>query len=230
MAAWTLLYTLCGIVLFYLMTRLYRKLLNEKKGRKTLLSVSILLSFPTAYLWGLCEPTLSWLINPEIHTLDMKWDINSRGTISITFVLAFFSLLYIFTKYNESLSKHDAPPSASVEEKSREVAKIPVDYKNSIVLLPIGEIKKISVHGNYSTIIDIQNRRLEAKKTLKKWEEELDDGDFLRIHRSTIINRRFIEKINPRHNHTLSIKMIGLDRAEEASRRYTAILKKKLDI
>ncbi|MBN1939986.1 MAG: LytTR family transcriptional regulator [Candidatus Aminicenantes bacterium] len=230
LALWTVLFTLFGIGLFYLQTRVYRRLVNQKRSKAVLFSVSIILSMCSAYLWGLTEPVLSWLINPEIHEVSMKWDINSRGTISLTFVLAFFSLLYIFSTYRDDSSSPARSRSEAGNGINSGTSTVAVYHKNSLVLLPLDEIKKISVDGNYSTIIDARNRRFELKKSLSLWERELDPQKFLRVHRSTIINRAFIEKIDLWQNYTLRIKMIGLDMPEDVSRRYAALLKKRLKI
>jgi len=230
LALWTVLYTLFGAGLFFLLTRVYRPLMKRGKSKTVLFAVSIILSFVAAYVWGLAEPVLSWAINPEIHQLNVKWDINSRGTIGLTFLLAFFSFLHFFAQNPGDSPPSGVPASETREAKSAGLRTVTVYHQNSIVLLPLEEIKKISVVGNYSTVIDIRNRKYETKRSLKTWEKELETDSFLRIHRSTIINRQYIEKIDLEHNATLRIKMTGLEPPEEVSRRYAVLLKKRLNI
>jgi hypothetical protein len=218
------------MVIFYLSTKAYSCLIRRKKDSLRIIALSIVLSFFAAYAWGLFEPLISWMINPEIRHLNMKWDINSSGTFPKTFIMAFFSMLYIFNKTAEYSVFQKKTPADDAGEIPVLRDTIPVYDKNDIVLLPVKNIKKISVYGNYSLIVDDKNKKYELKKTLKKWQDELPASDFARIHRSTLVNKTFIEKIEPWHNYTFRIKLAGLTEPEDVSRRYAAMLKKQMDL
>lgn len=222
---WTVLYTLCGITIFFVLTKIYSYLISHQKNKSLIISTSALLCLFAAYIWGVFEPIISWLINPNIKNLIIQWDINSRHTFSITFVLAFFSLLFYYFKIAE---QKESENTISTEEKNPDA--ISFYSKNEIITLPIKDIKRISVAGNYSSIIDCKNQKFELKKSLKKWEEELPPNSFKRIHRAIIINANFIEKIENWDNYTIRIKLIGIDKPEEVSRRYSAILKKQMKL
>lgn len=227
---WTILFTICGIGIFYGLSIIYDKLIATKTKSLKIVVVSILLSIGAAYIWSLFEPIISWIINPSISSLEIKWDIGNRGTFSQSFIMAFFSVSYYFSKKIEQLKVEKTIEDDASQKTSSQQETVAVYSKNEIFLLPISDIKKISVNGNYSTLIDHENSKFEIKKTLKKWESELPIGCFKRIHRSTIINTKFIEKIEPWHNYSYRIKLKGIDQPEDVSRRYAAQLKKEMKL
>jgi hypothetical protein len=228
LALWTILFTLLGIAIFFLQTKAYRVLIRRRRDGLTILAAAIGLSFFAAYIWSLFEPILSWLINPAILRLHMKWDLNARGAFPKTFILAFFSVLYIFNQTAQRAANTRGTPRPERAGNPLARGTVLVNAKNDIIPLAIAHIKKISIYGNYSIIVDNENKKYEIKKTLKKWQEELAADRFIRIHRSTLINATYIEKIEPWHNHTLRIKLAGLAEPEEVSRRYAALLKKQM--
>lgn len=227
---WTIIFTFCGLLIFYFLTRFYNWLIRKNFDTVLSLTIIISLSFIGAYTWGLFEPIISWLINPNINQLDILWDINSRRTFPLTFVVAFFSILYYFSKLLEQSNTQKETKIILKEENSNLNDTISVYLKNDIVLLPIKNIVKISINGNYSTIVDNRNIKHELKKPLVKWEDDLPKSTFLRIHRSTIINRNYIEKIEPWHNYTYRIRLNNSDIPEEVSRRYAMLIRKELNL
>lgn len=227
---WTILFTICGLLVFYFLTIFYNWLII--KNTDTALSVVsiIIISFIGAYTWGLFEPIISWIINPAINQLDISWDINSRRTFPFTFVVAFFSILYYFSKLLETSNAQKETSVINKKENSNLNESVAVYLKNDIILLPIKNIVKISINGNYSSIVDNKNLKYELKRSLVKWENDLPKCTFLRIHRSTIINKNYIEKIEPWHNYTYRIKLNNSDISEDVSRRYAIKIRKELNL
>ena len=226
---WTILFTFCGLLIFFVLTKFFDYLISKKTGNVYAIIFIIISSCIGAYAWGLFEPIISWIINPKIMHLNIAWDINSRGTFPLTFVVAFFSILYYFSKLIE-IAKVNTESSIIKEENTGLNDTIPVYLKNNIVMLPVQSIMKISIDGNYSRILDHKNIKYEVKKPLVKWEKELPKHTFIRIHRSTIVNKNYIEKIEPWHNYTYKIRLIHSDIPEEVSRRYAVLLKKELNL
>lgn len=229
---WTILFTISGIALFYLQTRIFNLLINKKVNILLFIPILIILSFITAYLWGLMEPTISWLINPKIKDLNIACDINSRRTFSQTFVVAFFSMLYYFSKQQIVIknTSTDNTSTNTTPTQFNDSETITAYHKNEIVLLPVHMIKKISINGNYSSITDINNVKYDQKKSLAKWEITLPPTVFLRIHRSTIINIKCIDKIEPGHNYSYKITLCNSKNTEEVSRRYAKIFRIKMNL
>jgi len=91
--------------------------------------------------------------------------------------------------------------------------------------IKISSITCIEPVGNYSKIVTIEGRHCLVLKTLKQWQEELPDNNFVRIHRSSIVNIEHVDHIekkpNTRHMAFLKNKPEPL----EVSRRYVKKLK-----
>lgn len=64
----------------------------------------------------------------------------------------------------------------------------------SRVRLLLHEIRYLEVMKNYVTVYAEDGREYSVKRTLNELERELDDG-FYRIHRSIIVNLRFVKKV-----------------------------------
>lgn len=62
----------------------------------------------------------------------------------------------------------------------------------SMVRLPLDEIRYLEVMKNYVTVH--ADEAYSIKRTLREFQEELDDG-FYRIHRSYVVNLRFVKKV-----------------------------------
>jgi two-component system LytT family response regulator len=91
--------------------------------------------------------------------------------------------------------------------------------------IKISSITFIEPVGNYSKIATIEGKHCLVLKTLKQWQEELPDNNFVRIHRSSIVNIEHVDHIekNPDAGHMAFLK----NRQEpiEVSRRYAKRLK-----
>ncbi len=62
-------------------------------------------------------------------------------------------------------------------------------------------------------------------KTLKQWQEELPDQNFVRIHRSTIINLDYVERFEKKSDLSMKAHLKNLSGPLEISRRYARMLK-----
>ncbi len=72
---------------------------------------------------------------------------------------------------------------------------------SSIILLPdssgmavidIGSIIRIQAISNYSKLFFTNGKKLVVAKVLKRFEEELAFNDFIRPHRTHLVNKKFI--------------------------------------
>lgn len=80
------------------------------------------------------------------------------------------------------------------DDSTRYPDRIMVPRANKYVALPVAEILCIRAEGDYSTIVTPERTFL-SQYSLKETEQRLDPAQFLRIHRSTIINRSAIVEI-----------------------------------
>lgn len=77
--------------------------------------------------------------------------------------------------------------------KARENA-LTLSAAGSRVRLPMHEIQYLEVVKNYVTVYAGDGQEYSVKRTLNELEQELDDS-FYRIHRSFIVNLRFVKKV-----------------------------------
>jgi two-component system, LytTR family, response regulator len=94
--------------------------------------------------------------------------------------------------------------------------------------LRVCEIKYISAADAYSEIITADQRKTLVLKSLNEWEERLPEKYFARIHRSTIINIEFVERVEKWFNYSFQVHLRGVKDPLTLSRRYAAKLKDKL--
>ncbi|HXX17267.1 MAG TPA: LytTR family DNA-binding domain-containing protein [Candidatus Eremiobacteraceae bacterium] len=96
-----------------------------------------------------------------------------------------------------------------------------------ILLINVKDIDWIGTSGNYAHVYS-GSRKYEIRQTLTSLEEKLNPRDFLRIHRSTIVNIRRIREIQPWfHGYHLIILQNG---QELRMSRYQRDVAKRLGI
>ncbi|MGE5682996.1 MAG: LytR/AlgR family response regulator transcription factor [Bacillota bacterium] len=91
-----------------------------------------------------------------------------------------------------------------------------------IVNLNLKDIICINAVGEYSEVITSNGKNHTVRKILKEWEETLPSDTFLRIHRSAIINIKYIVKIENWFNSSLRIYLDKCPEPLVSSRRYTS--------
>jgi two-component system LytT family response regulator len=94
--------------------------------------------------------------------------------------------------------------------------------------IKVSSIKCIAAADVYSEIFTEDGAKFLLLKSLGEWEQRLPAKTFVRIHRSTIINLEFIERIERRLNQSRQIYLRGIAEPFAVSRRYAAKLKNHL--
>jgi two-component system LytT family response regulator len=84
----------------------------------------------------------------------------------------------------------------SVAARSNYVDQLPVSDNGRIFLVKVRDIHWIEAAGNYARI-HAAGRSHEVRETLTSLEGKLNPKDFLRIHRSAIVNIQFVKEIHP---------------------------------
>lgn len=82
----------------------------------------------------------------------------------------------------------------SLEENPEYLLRIAVKSRHKVTVIPIDEIVFLEAEGDYVMIHTKDGRHLK-EKTMKYFETHLDPAQFIRIHRSFIVNARFIDRI-----------------------------------
>ena len=63
-------------------------------------------------------------------------------------------------------------------------------------VIPVNKISYIEANEDYVMIYSEKSRHLKAQ-TMRYYEENLDRSQFVRIHRSYIVNINFVERLEP---------------------------------
>jgi two-component system LytT family response regulator len=98
----------------------------------------------------------------------------------------------------------------------------------SLKFVKIALLKCIVAERNYSFIYYGKNKKELISKTLLEWERILPEKYFVRIHRSTIVNFEYVEKVKKRKNYTHEVYISGIEEPFIISRRYATKLKNLL--
>ena len=94
--------------------------------------------------------------------------------------------------------------------------------------LPVRAIMVIQAAGDYTEVLTAEGGKGLTLKSMKEWETRLPQQHFVRIHRSTIINMDFIERVEPWFNYSFRVYIKGMKEPLVISRRYATRLKDKL--
>jgi two-component system, LytTR family, response regulator len=96
--------------------------------------------------------------------------------------------------------------------------------------LKIKDIFYLQADSCYSKIYLSEQTCKSSTHTLKKWEELLPGNEFIRIHRSFIINVNHIGEIKKRNNGTYAVVLDRMKNSIEISRRCASNIKKRLNL
>jgi len=229
---------------------------DERLARKEL--ISMLSDFTNIEVVGEADDvpsakTLIKTIKPDIIFLDIQMPkesgfdlLNQINTeAKIIFVTAFDeyairafdvnAMDYLLKPINPKRLKHtverlqetDLAENPNVE---------PLNYNDSLLItlnnklkfLKVRTIISISSAGDYSEVVSTENKKGLTLKSMKEWEKRLPAKNFIRIHRSTIINLEFVDRLEDWFNNSYRVYLKNIEEPFIMSRRYVVKLKEKL--
>jgi two-component system LytT family response regulator len=130
-------------------------------------------------------------------------------------------------RLKQAIERLDQP--AAVPEKKLEYDDfIFVNSARKSKFISVGSIKCIMAADVYSEILTRDGEKFLLLKSLNEWENRLPPKNFLRIHRSTIINLEFIEQVEKGVDYSHRVRLQGVVKAFAISRRCMAKLKDRL--
>jgi two-component system LytT family response regulator len=90
----------------------------------------------------------------------------------------------------------------------------------------VRDIVAIEAEGDGSTLrLAPHLTRKPSSKSLREWEQRLPDRQFVRIHRSTIVNLDYVERLEPWSHASQHVYLRGLPEPLTMSRRFGARLR-----
>lgn len=97
-------------------------------------------------------------------------------------------------------------------------------------LIKKNDIEYITALGPYTNLFVVGKGIMQVRKLLKLWECILPEENFIKIHRSAIINSRFIKEIERRSSRTLMIKMENSNETFITSQRYSVRVRSRFQL
>ena len=101
-----------------------------------------------------------------------------------------------------------------------------VKLGTKLKLIKFTDIVCITALKEYTKIKTAENTEVLVRKSMRNWIDILPPNSFLRIHRATIINLSFIDKINQTGVRTYTVSLKGADNVFDFSYRYANIMRR----
>lgn len=111
-------------------------------------------------------------------------------------------------------------------KKKQQIDHVLVTIGNKIKLIKFNDIVCIKADKEYSTISNNEGCKIIIRKSLNNWEETLPPQRFLRIHRSTIINLGYLDRIEKNGQRSFNVYLKNMDEPLSMSQRYANIMRR----
>lgn len=96
-----------------------------------------------------------------------------------------------------------------------------------MAFIRVRDIVAILAAGDDSILRLADGRQARARTSLRKWTDRLPEREFVRIHRSTIVNLAFVERLEEWSHRTYRVYLRGLAEPLQMSRRCAARLRSR---
>jgi two-component system LytT family response regulator len=101
-----------------------------------------------------------------------------------------------------------------------------VQKSEKLFNLPVEDIQHLEASGDY-TIITTKTDQFVSSSGIGKLEEILNPDDFIRVHRSTIVNVTFLKEIERHFNGGMIVKMTN-GKSFPVSRTYAKLIRRRM--
>ena len=90
----------------------------------------------------------------------------------------------------------------------------------------VADIVSIVSDGDYSIVRLAGGRTHRARKSLREWGARLPENAFVRVHRSTVVNLEFVERVEEWSHSSYRLYLRGASEPVTMSRRYAGRLRR----
>jgi two-component system, LytTR family, response regulator len=97
-----------------------------------------------------------------------------------------------------------------------------------MAFLRLRDIVAVLAAGDNSVLHLADGRQARTRKSLREWADRLPDREFVRIHRSTIVNLEFVERLEEWSHFSYRVYLRGLAEPVQMSRRWGARVRSRL--
>lgn len=141
---------------------------------------------------------------------------------------------YILKPFEESRVKEaikrvwasSKPAEGSVQLSQAANPRMSVTFEDQTRVINKRDILYVEVN-NGDLVITTKSQKIQAKLTLAKMGQLLDPQDFLKVHRSFLVNLNEIKKVEPGFNHTYELTMSNQEKVP-VSRSFVTDMKQAL--
>ncbi|SFF30017.1 LytR/AlgR family response regulator transcription factor [Thermoflexibacter ruber] len=95
---------------------------------------------------------------------------------------------------------------SNVESFSQQVKKLVLKDSDNIYIVSTQEILYLQAHNNYTSFFLTENRKIVVSKTLKEYEQLLENSGFFRTHQSYLINLAYLQRIDKREGGSIVLQ------------------------
>jgi len=113
---------------------------------------------------------------------------------------------------------------------SKKIDHILVKIGTKLRLIEFSKIVCITSLKEYSKMTTVDDCKFVVRKSIKNWVETLPAKDFLRIHRSTIVNMSFLDKIEKAGFRSYHVYLKNISKPFPISQRYGNIMRKTFSV
>ncbi|MFZ1518855.1 MAG: response regulator transcription factor [Ignavibacteriaceae bacterium] len=113
---------------------------------------------------------------------------------------------------------------------SKKIDHILVKIGTNLKLIEFSRIVCISALKEYSKVTTEDGCKIVVRKSIRNWVETLPAKDFLRIHRATIVNMLFLDKIEKAGFRSYNVYLKNISTPFPISQRYGNIMKKTFSV
>lgn len=122
-------------------------------------------------------------------------------------------------------NRHPAANSGTMKNSSR----LLISNDERTIILQKKQILYVQAQQGQIIIQTMDNRKLTSKQTLTNVLQQLDSANFLRVHRSFIVNLNAVTELQPSFNHTYELTLTDGSKIP-VSRSYVAQVKQTLGL
>lgn len=208
-------------LLFFPLTKLLLKLIQPNKLWQNICFTALITCFHLSIY-----PALIWFLSKTFyyHTFPYWQTFNFGITeYAVKSILIYGFVVSFFVYINKSQRKTMLPQEKQTLKQSFISSIITSDRNNKKIIIDVNEILYFSANSPYVNIFHLSKKYLHTE-TLKSLENQLDDKQFIRIHKSHIVNSDKIISIQSRKNGDYDVTLIDNTNLR-MSRNYVAKFK-----
>lgn len=195
-------------VIYILLLPLFFKLVGQLKK----ITSKLLLTNSAIVLHLIIYPALVWVLSEVFYNHTFPYWQTFNFAISAYFiktVIIYGFLLVIITIYGQKLQPHTIAKGTTGENKTKNFISFLIvsDSNSTKIVLAVDDILYFSANTPYINIYHHSKKYLHTE-TLKSLESQLNNNQFVRIHKSYIVNINKILSIQSRQNGDYDVTLL----------------------